>query len=340
MIKRRNLDNSLIQWIMTVTGLGPGIGEIVWVAPASSTTSHFRGHLENDLGVSEKIYATPIAGEVQMVAYRNDVMLIAPGNYVQTAVLTWDKAYAHMIGMAGPGLGHDYGDAVGVNLYTETASIAKVIDINGCSQSMFINVGFNNNGANAANIAAVQLDALGIYMKGCTIIGNMNDTQGASANCASLIFKNGAMYPLIEDCFIGSECWGVRSGTNSGQILFNEAGQPNDGLIRKCIVRSNSVTAAACMVAINPYNAIGRGWVFDNCGFMNNASSGGGQGTQLNQVFYWASNDAGTEIALHHCWATGCDEWQDTDAGKVMADMPIVGLGGGLMREPTAASGS
>jgi len=339
MIKKRNLDNSLVQWIMTVTGLGPGLGEFFWVAPTDSATSQFKAELLDMLGVGTQIYATPTAAEAAMVAYRNDVMLIAPGNYVQTAEIDWDKAYSHIVGLAGPNTGGDYGDEVGVNLYTTTASVAQLLDISG-KGSRIINIGVDNNGANAANVAAVKLDAVGLFIKGCTFFGNMNDTQGASANCASVIVKADAMYPLIEDCVIGSDCWGTRSGSNSGQILFNEAGQPNNGVFRNCIIRSLSVTAATCMVAINPYNAIGRGWVFDNCGFLNSAQSGGGQGTQLNQVFYWASNDAGIEIILHNCYASGADEWQDTDAGKIMADMPIVGLGGGLVREPTAVSGN
>ena len=339
MIKKRNLDNSLIQWIMTVTGLGPGIGEMFWVAPRASATSQFKTQLEDDLGVSDNIYATPIVGEVPMVAYRNDVMLVMPGNYLQTASIAWGKANSHMIGLAGPSIGGDYGDASGVNLYTTTAAVADCIHITG-KTSQFLNMGFDNNGAATTNRAGAKIDAAGVHMKNCTIIGNMNGTQAANANCASLKIDGGGHYPVIENCTIGSDVWGARSAASSGQILFADNSQPNDGLFRNCVIRSESVTAAACMVVVNPLHACGRGWIFDNCGFINVAHSGGAQGTTLTQAFYLAVGDAGVEIFLHNCYAAGLDQWQTSDQGKLMVDMPITGTGGGLMKEPTGATGA
>ncbi len=83
-IKRRNLDNSLIQWIMAESGFGPGIGQIQYVAPATSSTSQFRAQLEA-MGVDSGDISTSIATALSKTAdYRNDVILIAPGTYVES----------------------------------------------------------------------------------------------------------------------------------------------------------------------------------------------------------------------------------------------------------------
>ena len=76
MIKKRNLDPSLVQWIMTVTGLGPGIGELHWVAPVDSATSQYRAQLESwGVGIDHKIHTTVAGAFAKAVAYRNDVIL-------------------------------------------------------------------------------------------------------------------------------------------------------------------------------------------------------------------------------------------------------------------------
>ena len=101
-IKKRNLDNSLIQWIMNYAGLGPGIGDIRYVAPAHSATSLYRQQLE-ELGVdSEDIYTLPSLAYAAVSANRNDVILLCPGTYTETATITWAKAQTHMIGIGNP----------------------------------------------------------------------------------------------------------------------------------------------------------------------------------------------------------------------------------------------
>ena len=60
MIRKRNLDPSLVNWIMNETGLGPGIGEIHYVAAA---TSAYHDRLHNEMNVpAENIHTTIAAG--------------------------------------------------------------------------------------------------------------------------------------------------------------------------------------------------------------------------------------------------------------------------------------
>jgi len=97
MIKKRNLDSSLIQWIMAQTGLGPMIGDIRYVAPAISATSQFRSQL-NDMGVQD--VDTSIATALTKTEdYRNDVVLMAPGTYAES--LADNLLNTHLLGCGG-----------------------------------------------------------------------------------------------------------------------------------------------------------------------------------------------------------------------------------------------
>lgn len=337
MIKKRNLDPSLKQWIMTVTGLGPGLGELKWVAPANSTTSQFKAQLTDNMGITDKIYANPTSAEADMTGYRNDVMLVAPGIYAQTASLTWDKPNTHILGLAGPNNGGDYGDASGVNMYSTTTDVAQILDIS-AKTCMFINVNFQNNGANAACLAAVKLDAVGNYFRGCNIMGCMAATQAATALACSLWIRGGGMYPIFENCNIGHQVWTTRSGANQGVILFNESNtQANGGQFRNCNILSVCETATGAFISVVGNNVLGRGWTFDNCVFDNYTT-----GTRMNQAVYESAtnsiNDRVINMKNSYLNTKGCDAWQDADNGTVHGSMAIANVAGGLSAEISAAT--
>ena len=98
MIKKRNLDPSLINWIMNQTGIGPGIGEIFFVAPASSATSQYRTQLQS-MGIERDnvIYTEPATAIAATEDYRNDVVLIYPGTY--TTGIADDLNAIHLLGL-------------------------------------------------------------------------------------------------------------------------------------------------------------------------------------------------------------------------------------------------
>jgi len=98
MIKKRNLDPSLVNWIMNQTGIGPGIGEIFFVAPESSATSQYRTQLQS-MGVERDnvIYTEPATAIAKTTDYRNDVVLIYPGAY--TTGIADDLTAIHLLGL-------------------------------------------------------------------------------------------------------------------------------------------------------------------------------------------------------------------------------------------------
>lgn len=329
MIKKRNLDSSLIQWIMTQTGLGPGVGEIQYVAPATASTSQYRTQLES-MGVDD-IHLLPSVAEAKMVAYRNDVMLVAPGAFAETSEIAWDKAHSHIIGMGGPNMLGDYSEAI-TAVYTSTANVANTINITG-QNCIFINMNFQNAGADADNVSAVKVANYGQYFKDCHISGAMAATQAAAVLACSLWIRGAGMFPIFDRCTIGHDVWTTRSGANQGVILFNQSNsQANGGLFKNCQILSVCETATGAFVSVVGNNVLGRGWTFDNCVFNNYTT-----GTTMNQAFYMSASNSvyDRSIILKDCILNtkGCDCWQDQDYGNIHGNQPATATTGGLSAE-------
>jgi len=335
MIKKRNLDPSLVQWIMSQTGLGPGIGEIFYVAPASSSTSQFRTQLQS-MGVKdENIYTSPTTAHADMVAYRNDVMLVAPGAYDLDAELAWSKPWTHLLGLGGPNMYGDYSEP-NVFIYTDAITVASVITVTG-QNSIFVNAGIGNFGANAACLTAATINIYGTTFRDCSFMGTTVTEQCAVAAAASLYIGAAGMYPLVVDCQIGQNVWGTRTTANSGVLRFSgTGGRPNGGVFRRCRIVSTGDDANCALVAIPAATSSGRGWLFDDCTFehFDSAANGG----QLNQAFYSVGTGVQKQsMLLHNCGLFGVDEWQDANDVVVWSDMPTSSTSGGIGREPTAA---
>ncbi len=338
MIRKRNLDNSLIQWIMTQTGLGPGIGEIRYVAPATSATSQYRTQLES-MGVSSgDIFTTLALAEATVIANRNDIVLIMPGSYTTTAELAWDKDHTHILGLGGPNNEGDH-SLSGVTIYTSTTQVVETIDIT-ADRCIFQNLLIGNGGNHATNVGAVNVDGWGNYFKNIKFIGIIADNQVTAVGAGSLLIDRLGHFPIFEDCVIGQNGWNNRTQANQGHLRFvgTTAPAPQNGMFRRCKFLSRSDTATVAMVAIPANTSLDRLWTFDRCVFSN---FGLNNANNLNQAFYDASSDA-WNIVLMDCAATGIDEWQDADRGAnwIGSTMPIPGLGGGLVRNPTAVVGT
>lgn len=98
MIKKRNLDPSLVQWIQTQTGLGPLVGDVKFMVPAASSSSQQRTLLQEQ-GVSDgDMFLTLTAAEAALTSYKNEILVVAPGWYEEIATTTWDLYDTHVLG--------------------------------------------------------------------------------------------------------------------------------------------------------------------------------------------------------------------------------------------------
>lgn len=330
MIKKRNLDAALIQWIMSETGLGPIIGTINYVAPTAAATSQFRTQLE-DMGInSGSIHTTLAAAYAKTVTRRNDIIIIAPGIYTVTTELAQAKDNVHMIG-SNAGLPHgDWTLTSGCPVFTTaTVTQANILNLTG-ERNTFRNIIFENYGANAACLNAVTVNGYGNSFYNCGIQGIMAATQVDTAAACSLNIAAGGYYSYFEDCLIGSAEWAVRTSTTQGQLRFTgtTGGGPAHGHFHNCVFRSISATAGVPMVYIVGNVGAGRSWRYTDCLFYNFASDY----TAMTAVFSApaGSMNVSTHI-LERCTAVGYTEWQVRDfAGWVVGAMGTTADGGGL----------
>lgn len=338
LVKRgRGLDPAVLGWLMGTLGVGPGIGEVHFLVKADSA---YYSWLRDDMRVNPSlIHYTLAEGEDELTASRNDCLLVYPGAYDETARVAWDKSFTHLVGLGGPVVGSDYTEPI-INIYSDTAALAEIIDITG-NGVQFHNLHVSNVGNDAGSLAALTLDGYSCRFKNCAFSNMMTaGSDGIVAAAAVYIAQLGA-HCFWENCIFGQDEWDERTGVNSGVLRFtntSSSGGPKGGTFRKCIFRSRSDTAGVAMIALPANHCIGRNWLLDNCHFANFSVN---WAANLNQAIY---DNCGTtfSLMLHHCTAIGIDEWQDANRGNnyIGADMPIVGLGGGLARNPSAATGS
>lgn len=320
-------------------GLGPfglGMGKLYYVVAAKVSTNYYYDLLRENGIAPGDIYTSPATAYAATTAGRNDTVVVFPGAYDLTATLTWANANTHMVGLGGPNIGGDYSEN-NVVIYTDSTDVASVLTVTG-QNSQFYNFVVENMGANAACLTAATINIYGTYWNRVAFHGNTNSTQNAVAASASLYIGAAGMYPLLENCIIGQDVWGVRATANQGVLRFSgTGGRPNGGIFRGCQFLSTGSTATCAMVAIPAATSSGRGWLFDNCTFQHFNDAG----ASLNQAFYSVGTGVQKHsMLLHHCSAFGIDEWQDADDDVVIGTMPITGTGGGLHIEQAGVAGA
>ena len=313
---------------------GPGCGKIVWMVSAKNEATDAYYKWLHDNGVSDnEIYTTLATAYAATTGSRNDVIAVFPGAYDATATLDWTKDNTHLVGLGGPNTRADYSEK-NVVLYTDTTQVDYTIHLTG-DHCVFLNIGINNAGNHANNYSPLYVDGYGNYFENVTLIGNMAANQLADDDCASLHIGTNAHNCKWINCDIGEDCWGARSAAYSGQVSFIGS-QPNGGLFRNCIFRSQSATATVAMITTYKGAAgashVGRGWVFDNCIFNNwNITN-----TDCNEVFN-GDTTGWLRIQLHNCSAYGYHEWSDQDTAQIVGTMPEAVDGGGLAKQLTDA---
>jgi len=229
MIKKRNLDNSLIQWIMTQTSLGPGIGKIQYLMPTTSTTARYNTMMADNGIDAADCHATLAAAYAAITNDRNDIILTFPGLYTATATCDWAKDHAHLLGLGGPNILGRRGRP-NVQLHTDTEAVDYTVHLTGdfCQfHNITISNGASGGSADDENLAAVGVAGYGNYFKTVAFRGINSAAQMAAAACSSLEIMAGSGELLFENCNIGSNGWGTaRTNTTQGHLLFSYSGTP------------------------------------------------------------------------------------------------------------------
>lgn len=332
MIKKRNLDNSLIQWIMTQTGLGPGIGEIFYVAPVPSATSQYRTQLQSN-NIATEIDATIAAAYAKMVTHRNDVMLVMPGWY-STPSFEWGKSHAHCLGLSDSHVTGTNGTGATV-IYQSVATAAYTMDMSG-AYNVFQNIAIHHYGNAATSLSALKLNGTNSRFQGCDLLGIGGTTAGADRDCAVL------WVPALSDH--GAECRfnncgirdanAARTSTEGGLVLFGTFGETGGNCgknmqFNDCRLISRSEATGAHMVAIaSPMDGLIE-WA--KCTFYNHSVN---QGNTMLAAF--GVNASGTYVhILRQCSFPRIAEVQITDTGYIYTVDADAADTGGIPNEAT-----
>lgn len=348
MIKKGNLSASLLNWLMSTLQLGPGIGDVFYLVPSASA---YHSWLANEQRVSgEHIFTTFASAYAALTGDRNDVLCAFPGLYTGTASLDWTKDHTHLIGLGGPNILGRSGRP-NCMIHTDTAGVDYTIHHTG-DFCQFHNIGVSNGNtggsATAANLSAMKLDGYGNYFKRTSFRGMMSAAQAGEEHCSSLeIGQSGECE--FDECQIGWNSFGItRTITTQGQLLFSWDGVPpsaSNMVFRNTVLHSRAETVGVPMVYFG--NAVGtdRFLLFDNCHFENFWINWAGI---CDSVFEHAQTaQQTTNLDLRNCTARGYGYW--IPAGRnfgaaggswIEANMPITGVGGGLLRAPTGLSGT
>ena len=316
MIKKRNLDPSLVQWIMTQTGLGPGVGELHWVAPASSATSQFRTQLQR-WGVEQnyKIHTDPIVAEAAMESYRNDVMLILPGAYNTEGDFTWSKHNSCLLSLGHP-IKNWYGDGGAVTIRNLEATDAAYGMLNTGNYCKFINTHFDNLGENAACVCSVKDQGRDTHYHSCLIGGHVRSQQAGAAAAAAMWVDTSTTAAghglLLKDCVIGYSGSYTRSSSNT-LLLFGATGSVSAGTnvtIDNTVFNSRSKVAGCSAIKFAANNTVDRMFLIKNSAFYNFYDANDITST-LTEVI---NDDCATthKVLVQNSHQTGWASWEGT----------------------------
>jgi len=262
MIKKYNLDPSLVGWLMNVTGLGPGIGQVVYAVPDSSSSDQYRAWLRY-LGVKEsEMYTTTAKAYAVTKTDRNDVVLKTPGLETVTASIAWSKNRTHLVGLGGV---QQKGYESGTGLTTSTSGVASVINNTGVN-NQFINVTLMNQGAAAGNVTAFLNAGYGTRLIGSQFIGCAAATQMATALNSSLKIAANGYYFYAEKCNFGSTDFGTLGADTACVIHFAQDAMVSDGKFFECNIGAMIDATTRPLIYISS-NGIDRDWIFDRCEF-------------------------------------------------------------------------
>jgi len=274
MIRKRNLDNSLIQWIMTRTGLGPGIGDIRHVVPVGSSTNNFRQMLIDNGVRGVDMFDGPKKGHQAMSAYQNDVLLAFPGQYNTEGDFTWSKDQAHLMGM-GTHMSNWYGDGGDVSIRNLAATdAAYAMGVTG-SYNQFHGINFLNLGENAACVSAVKDAGRSNHYFNSNFLGQIRSEQAGTALSSCLWIDTTVVAAghdlLLQDCYVGSSGGATRSANNT-QLLFGPTGAVAAGsnvTLRRTMFGTRSKVAGCSAIKFAADNTVDRLFFIDDCIFYN-----------------------------------------------------------------------
>jgi len=329
MIRKHNLDPSLISWIMATTGLGPGIGEIHYLVKSDS---NFYSWLRDDMRIGPAfIHHDLSTAHAAMVTNRNDVLLAYPGQYNTEGDMTWSKSQTHIIGM-GTHMSNWYGDGGDVSIRNLAATdAAYAVNVTG-SYCQFHGINFLNLGENAACVSAVKDAGRSNHYYNCNFLGHIRSQQAGTALAADLWIDTTVTAAghdlLLDGCYVGSSGCATRSASNT-QLLFGPTGTVGAGsnvTLRNTVFGTRTKTAGCSAIKFAANYTCDRLFLIDNCTFYNFYDENDITSTVTEVI----NDDCATthKILVKNSFMTGYASWEGTRSTVYLTQADASGASG------------
>ena len=322
-------------WDVIGLGIPPTFGKIRFLV-ANKSTDKYCAKL-NEYGFPDSdIYTSLALAYASMDDNQGDTLVVFPGDYVQTASLTWALNNSRLVGFGSPNQIYQPATLTSgaIRISNVTASVTQIINFTGHYVQVH-NIGTFNN-AGTANLADIYVTGRNFYASGCSFRGGNTasgqlDTNGAGVpvivDATATGGGNGAWF---DKCTIGSSGNGVRS-KGPGCLKFLGPGA-NSGFgmhFTNCMFSARVEIATANnvgLVDVSGNGAVDREVLFDNCNFYNFVQN---LGTGPTYVF---RDTCGTthQLVIHNSsYNKGFTSWSDV-ATFVSVSTPVSNLTGGL----------
>lgn len=266
----------------------PAIGEDFYLVPNKATDKFYASLKKNGI-TDDKIFTTVPSAYTNLTSGSGDTLFVCPGNYAQTAALTWAKHYTNLIGLGAP---------VQVNqrarISAAVAALSPLITVsaNGCQ---FDNVMFSQEGSHATTAA------INMYITGArnaftrVTFRNLGALAVVDNSCRPLKIASNDGENYFKQCTIGADTVDGATATN---YIIEFAGTGNQRQIfDSCTILGNGSVNAAFVLA-TAANCIDGAWImFKNCLFSNPMAGDYDQMTQgfvldaaCNGIIYMVDN--------------------------------------------------
>ena len=243
------------------------------------------------------------AAEALCTANQHDTVIYIAGatGAVETASLTWDKSYTHLIGIAAPTM-----VAKRARIHNETTTgQTPLLDITatGCIfKNFYIFQGVNE----AVGNLNVRVTGGRNYFEGVHFAGGGHSAQAIDGGASLALY--GAEENLFVNCTIGVDT--IAAATGMMGIRVDSAAVRN--VFRNCNLTMYAGNSGAGFVEIVDSAGFDRYLLFDNCLFINDAAA-----TTMASAFVipGGMGSATHRIILKDTYGFGFTDWDASDRG-------------------------
>lgn len=282
---------------------------VYWLDPTNGSDNN------NGKSRNRAVKTLPVAYDL-CTAGQHDTIFYIPGasSISLSALLTWSKAYTHLIGLGDPGI---VGQRARIFQTAGNLDLSPMIDItaDGC---MFQNLYIFQGVADVHSLINVRVTGDRNYFNRVHFAGG-GDTTNAIDGCASLTLST-ARENLFEDCTFGLDT--VLAATGVACLSYANPGAglaSTRNVFRNCRFTLYAGAAGAMFVEALGDAGVDRYQLFENCSFINLST------TTMSTVFKFNSLVAQNKrFLLRNCAQIGATDWDANLTGLLYMDMPAL----------------